>query len=54
MADSSEQDPVDRQLFWMNLVGISVVTILLGTFGWFYGTDLLSFIAFLFGQPDWP
>ena len=54
MADSSGPDPVERQLFWMNLVGFSVVIILLSIFGWFAGADLLRFIASLMGQPEWP
>ena len=40
-----ERDPLDRQMFWLNLVGISLVVLLLGSFFWLYGNQFLSFAA---------
>jgi hypothetical protein len=54
MVRSSENDPIDKQLFWMNMIGTSIVVLLLGVFGWLYGNDLLNFMALLMGQPSWP
>jgi hypothetical protein len=41
---NDDDDPLDRWMFWFNLVGISVVLVLLTTFTVLYGSDFLSFI----------
>jgi hypothetical protein len=54
MTHPPDDDPIDRQMFWTNVVGLSLAALLLGLFGWLYGADLLSFLAFLMGQGTWP
>jgi hypothetical protein len=48
-----EHDPVDTQLFWTNIVGLSIVIILVGMFAWFYGAGFLGMLVALWsGIPD--
>jgi hypothetical protein len=47
---NSDHDPIDTQLFWTNILGLSLVILLLASFAWFYGNDFLSFLASLMDQ----
>jgi hypothetical protein len=51
---ASDNDPIDTQLFWTNIVGLSIVIVLLGSFAWFYGIDFLSFLVFLMHPTSFP
>jgi hypothetical protein len=46
--------PEDRWQFRLNLVGVTLVAVLLAAFFFFYGNDLLNFLSMLFGPPQTP
>ncbi len=54
MAKLPNLNPLDKQILWINIIGLAVVAVLLGTFFARYGADLLSFLAFLTGSTPWP
>ncbi len=48
-----DEDPIDVQLFWTNIGGLSIVIVLLGAFAWLYGAGFLGLLALLInGHPD--
>jgi hypothetical protein len=51
---SSDESPEERQQSWTNLIGCLIVLALAGSFLFFYGNDLLNFLAMLSGPRQWP
>jgi hypothetical protein len=48
-----DNDPIETQLFWTNIVGLGIVMVLLGLFTWFYGAGFLAMVlALVNGIPD--
>jgi hypothetical protein len=54
MSKLPKLDPLDKQILWINIIGLTVVAVLLGTFFTRYGADLVSFLAYLTGRTPWP
>jgi hypothetical protein len=53
MANSPDDDPMERQMFWTNIIGLSIVFVLLGLFAWLYGAQFLALLYVLAnGFPD--
>ena len=52
---SDDEQPGERLMFWVNLVGISLATGLLGSFFFLYGLPLLTLMTgMLFGWREIP
>ena len=54
MAKFPDMDPLDKQILWINIVGITVAALLMGLFFALNGIGIFDFLAFLTGANPWP
>jgi hypothetical protein len=54
MAKFPDMDPLDKQILWINIVGISIAALLVGLFFALNGIGLFDFLAILTGISPWP
>jgi uncharacterized membrane protein SpoIIM required for sporulation len=54
MAKFPNMDPLDKQILWINIAGITIAAVLVGLFFALNGIGIVDFLAFLTGISPWP